>query len=499
MKKTREASVLVLIVALALGAASCAAQGNQTPDAAASTASTANVAAPSSVASSAAASSSATADGSLPASSTQPSTTAEGATAGANAVAEPSREENDEKTQTVAAASTSGGVWPQWRGPNRDGNIVGVAAPRAWPKALKEEWKVTVGTGHASPVVVDGKAYIFARQGEDETLLALDAATGKELWRSSQRVAYEMNPAATGHGKGPKSTPVVSGRRVFTLGITGILSAHDARNGRLIWRKDFSKQFPSTSPLYGTSMSPVVERNLLIAHVGGHDKGALTAFDAETGAVKWAYDADGPAYSSPIIATLAGERQVVTFTQKEFVGVSAATGKLLWKLAAKTGYDTNCVTAVVYQDSIIFSLESAGMMAIRPVRRANGFAVEEVWRNGEHMLYMNSPVLQGNLLFGLSARKKGQFFCLDAATGKTLWQSGGRMGENAAILNLSGTLLLLTNDANLIILPANAKEYAPVAQYTVATSPTWAHPVVLADRILVKDETTLASLSLSKQ
>src|SRR4030095_8456981 len=194
--------------------------------------------------------------------------------------------------------------WPQWRGPNRDGNVAGAAA--SWPKDLQEEWKVTVGTGHASPVVVDKKIYVFARQGEEETLLCLDAATGKELWRSSQPIAFKMHEAATAHGRGPKSTPVVSGGKVFTLGISGVLSAHDAKTGQVKWRHEFSKQYPNTYPLYGTAMSPMVDNGLLIAHVGGQDKGALTAFDAETGAVKWTNDTDGPAYASPILVTLAG-------------------------------------------------------------------------------------------------------------------------------------------------------------------------------------------------
>ncbi|MGH9900570.1 MAG: PQQ-binding-like beta-propeller repeat protein, partial [Pyrinomonadaceae bacterium] len=321
----------------------------------------------------------------------------------------------------------------------------------------------------------------------------------KELWKSGLAVAYEMHSAARDHGKGPKSTPAVSGGRVYTLGITGVLSAHDARTGRVVWRKDFSRQYPATSPLYGTSMSPVVVDNLVVAHVGGQDKGALTAFDAATGAVRWAYDADGPAYSSPIVVTLGGVRQLVTFTQKEFVGVSVADGKLLWKVPAKTQYDTNSVTAVAYKDTVIFSREEQGVAAVRPVRQGGNFAAQEVWRNTENELYMNSPVVQGNLLFGLSARRKGQFFAIDADTGKTVWQGPGRAGENAAILNAGGVLLLLTNDANLIVLPTSAKEYVPAAQYTVATSPTWAHPVVVGDRILIKDETTLASLSLASR
>lgn len=400
---------------------------------------------------------------------------------------------------TNAATSPAAAVadWPQWRGPNRDGVVAGLPAPKAWPKELKEQWRVTVGAGHASPVVAEGRVYLFTRQGEEEVLIALDPSTGKEIWKSAGLpVAYEMNPAARGHGKGPKSTPVVSGGRVFTLGITGVLSAHDAKTGKLVWRKDFSKQYPTTSPLYGTAMSPVVEGGLLIAHVGGHDKGALTAFDPATGAVKWSYDADGPAYSSPIVISAGGERQVVTFTQKEFVSVSAATGKPLWKLPAKTMYDTNCNTAVAYKDTLIFSPEGKGVVAVRPVRQGANWAAQEVWANAENELYMNTPVLDGNVLVGLSARKKGQFFALDAATGKTLWQSEGRAGENASLLNLGGTLLALTNDADLIVLPAGAGSYAPAARYTVATSPTWAHPVFLGDRILVKDETTLASLAL---
>jgi outer membrane protein assembly factor BamB len=398
------------------------------------------------------------------------------------------------KGSTPAAATAE---WPQWRGPNRDGLAAGVTPPSVWPKELKPRWKVAVGVGHASPVVSHGVVYQHARQGEEEVLLALDAATGKELWRAGAVPApYEMNSAARDHGKGPKSTPVVAAGRVYTLGIAGLLSAHDAKTGRLVWRKDFSKQFPTNSPLYGTAMSPVVVGDLLIAHVGGHDKGALTAFDAATGAVKWSYDADGPAYSSPVLLTAGGERQVVTFTQKELVAVSAATGQLLWKLPAKTSYDTNCNTPVVFKDTVVVSIEGQGLVALRPAREGGKWAAREVWRNEENELYMNTPVLQGSTLYGLSVRKKGQFFAVDAATGKTLWQGPGRMGENASVMNLGGTLLALTNDAVLYVLPASATSFAPSAQYTVATSQTWAHPVVLGDQLLVKDETTLASLSL---
>jgi outer membrane protein assembly factor BamB len=393
---------------------------------------------------------------------------------------------------TTAAAQD----WPQWRGPNRDAAVKSGSVPTTWPKTLKEEWKVPVGVGHSSPVVAGGRIYVFARQGEEEVLLSLDAVTGKEIWRSSQPIAYEMHPGAVGHGKGPKSTPLVYKGNVYTFGISGVLSAHDARTGKLKWR-EFSKQYPKTSPLFGTAMSPLIDRGLLIAHVGGPDKGALTAFDPETGAIKWTNEVDGPAYSSPIVVTLAGVRQVVTSTQVNVIGVDVGNGKLLWKLPAKTKYDENSVTAIAFKDMVIFAREGQGLTAIRLEKQDNGFAPKEVWNNKENMMYLNSPVLVGNTLYGMSSLKKGQFFAIDADTGKTLWQGPGRVGENAAILNLEGkVLLLLINDGNLVVLPTNAKEYLPAAQYTVADSPTWAHPVVIGNRILIKDQTTLRSLAI---
>ncbi|HKZ81801.1 MAG TPA: PQQ-binding-like beta-propeller repeat protein [Pyrinomonadaceae bacterium] len=396
-------------------------------------------------------------------------------------------------TVTVTAAD-----WPQWRGPNRDGKVADERVPTTWPKALKEEWKVTVGIGHSSPVVANQRIYVFARQGEEEVLLCLDAISGRELWRSRQAIAYEMNPAAREHGKGPKSTPLVTQDNVYTLGITGILSCLDAKTGTVKWRREFSQQYPATSPLYGTAMSPLIDGDLIIVHVGGHDKGALTAFNAETGAVKWANEIDGPAYSSPIVTTLAGIKQVVTVTQKNFVGVEAATGQLLWRMPAKTSYDTNSVTPLVYKDTLILSTEEQGLIAIRLVKNGSQLVPQQVWSNKEIELYLNTPVVQDNMLFGFSVRQRGQFFSVDADTGKIIWRSQGRSGENAAILNLGGkALLLLTNDANLIVQPVAATSFVPVAQYTVATSPTWAHPVFLGNRILVKDETTLASLRIS--
>ena len=217
--------------------------------------------------------------------------------------------------------------WTQWRGPNRDGVMASFREPASWPAALTKRWRVEVGTGYATPLVVGNRVYSFTRQGDEEVVTALEASSGKVLWRTAYPAAFKMNPATAPHGPGPKSTPTLAGNRLFTLGISGIVTAFDAETGRQIWQKPAGP----VEPLFHTGMSPLVDGNLVIFHVGGHDAGALTAFDVATGDVRWSWKGDGPAYGSPLVFELSGTRQVVTFTQQNFVGVSLATGQLLWR------------------------------------------------------------------------------------------------------------------------------------------------------------------------
>ncbi|HEU4388496.1 MAG TPA: PQQ-binding-like beta-propeller repeat protein [Blastocatellia bacterium] len=381
--------------------------------------------------------------------------------------------------------------WPQWRGPNRDG-LADFRPPKAWPDKLTLKWKITVGEGHSSPVVAGNRVYTHTRVSDNETVSCFDLATGKQLWQQAYAAPYQMHPAAVGHGKGPKSTPVIAAGKVYTLGISGILSCFDAVSGRVLWRKDFSSQFKTTSPLFGTAMSPLVDSGLLIAHAGGHDSGALTAFDAATGQVKWRWNGDGPGYASPIIVAIDGGRQVVTQTQENIVGVSFATGELLWRVPFTTEYTQNVVTPVEVKGLLIFSGINNGTMALKLSKQGNKWSHEQVWLNQDVSMYMNSPVARGNLLFGMSHKRKGQFFCLEAASGKTLWTSEGRDGDNAAIICGGDVLLLLSTDATLTIARASGEGFQPVKKYTVADSPTWAHPAITSAGLLIKDAKTLA-------
>jgi outer membrane protein assembly factor BamB len=386
--------------------------------------------------------------------------------------------------------------WTQWRGANRDGKITSFTAPKIWPEQLKMKWKMEVGTGHSSPVVANKKVFVLSRQGEQEVVSAFDLDTGRQLWKDNYAVDYKMNPAALGHGKGPKSTPVIANSKLYTLGITGVLSCYDTANGRLKWRKEFSKQFKTTSPYYGTAMSPIVDKGLVIVYVGGHDSGALIAFEAETGNEKWSWKADGPGYASPIVVELAGLRQIVTQSQDNIIGVNVANGELLWQIPFTTEYTQNIVTPVLYKDTLIFSGYDKGTFAVRLTKSGGKLKAENIWENKEVAMYMNSPVINGDYLYGMSHKKKGQFFCIDARTGATAWTSAGREGDNAAILNTGSLLFMLDDGAELTIASADAKKFEVLKKYTVAQSATWAHPAIIGKQILIKDHASLALWSI---
>ena len=390
---------------------------------------------------------------------------------------------------TPAAAQN----WPQWRGLNRDGAAT-FTAPNAWPEKLTLKWKVDVGTGYAAPITVGDRVYAFSRQGEDEVMRALDAASGKTIWETRYNATYKPNSAATRtHGTGPKSTPTFADGRLFTLGMTGAVTAFDAASGKQLWQKPGGP----VEPLYHTAMSPLVDRGLVIVHVGGHGNGALTAFDARTGAVKWSWNGDGPAYGSPVAAELGGARQIVTMTQDNLVGVAAASGELLWRRPYTVRATRNAVTPIVHGQTIIVSGLGMPVSGFRVANRGGTWSFEDVWTNNDVTMDMSTGVLIGNSLYGFSPRNSGQFFAIDANTGQTQWLSEPRQGDNAAIVRAGELWFALETDAELVVARANPKQHEIVKRYTVAEAATWAQPVLSGNRVFIKDVTNISLWTLN--
>ena len=385
----------------------------------------------------------------------------------------------------VTASAQSAGTWPQWRGPARDG-VAAAQAPATWPAALTQKWKVAVGSGYATPIVVNGRVYVHARNGEQETITAFDAATGKPIWNDAHPAPYKVNPAAASHGPGPKSSPVLANGRLYTFGISGILSCLDAASGKVIWRKQPSAE----QPTFGVATSPIVVDGMLIAFVGGHEHGALTAFDAVTGAARWQWTGGAPAYASPVLATLAGVRQLITQSRTHVVGVGL-DGGLLWQIPITTPYDQNSVTPVVAGDLVIFTGLSNPTTAIRLVKSGATLTPQEVWKNADVSMYMSTAVVAGDALVGLGQRNRGQFFAIDLKSGKTLWTTRGRETENAALIRVPGYTLIQTTEGELIVARDSATAFDVVKRYDISNSSTWAHPALVRNQLFVRDANSL--------
>jgi outer membrane protein assembly factor BamB len=374
--------------------------------------------------------------------------------------------------------------WPQWRGPNRDGAIAAFSEPASWPERLAQRWRVEVGLGYATPLLVGDRLYVFARQGDNEVMQALDAASGKIIWQTGYPATFEMIRQTVRHGPGPKSTPTYDNGRLFTLGMTGTVTAFDAQTGRQLWQKPGSL----AQPMWHTAMSPVVDNDLVIVHIGGPGDTALAAFDVATGEVKWRWDGDSPAYGSPIVAEVGGTRDVVTFTQRNLVGVAVESGQLIWQRPFRTTSDTNVQTPILYRGTLIEAGRENGITAFRVSRQG---ATENLWHTDEVSMHMSNAVTFNGVLYGLSHLNSGQYFALDLDTGKVLWKGTPRQAENAAIVRADSTIFSLESDAELLVMRASRAGLQPLARYTVADSETWAQPVIAGNRIFIKDVSQL--------
>jgi outer membrane protein assembly factor BamB len=387
----------------------------------------------------------------------------------------------------LAASPALHAQWPQWRGPNRDGVAAAAVVPETWPDKPAVAWTQPVGEGYSSPVVDDGRVFVHSRNDPEEVVSAFELTSGEPIWSATYTAAFAKNKYASAMAKGPFSTPLVAGGRIFTLGTSAILSAFDAGTGTLKWRKDWSKEIDTSRLFTGTAMSPILDSGLLIVHVGDDDDGALRALDPATGDEKWVLAGHGPGYASPIITAVDGVRQLVTMTDKAVIGVEVAAGKILWTIPFPDEWNENIVTPVVAGGVLVVSGTRKGTFGYRLERSGGVWAPRQAWHNANLPMYMSSPVVDGAFVYGFGSRRKGQLFCLDAQTGGEKWTTEGRGGANAAIQSAGANLVVLTTDGELLVVRRTPEQYHELKRYKVAEAQTWAQPVLVPGGIVVRD------------
>jgi outer membrane protein assembly factor BamB len=386
--------------------------------------------------------------------------------------------------------------WSQWRGPARDGTVSAAGAPSSWPNSLRRAWRVEIGEGYSSPVVSRTSVFVHGRRDPEEVVIAVSLATGKVLWEQKYTADFKKNQYAVKMAKGPNSTPLVSGNRLFTLGVTGILNAWDTATGRLLWTKDFSKTIDTSKLFCGTAASPLEAGGRVVVQTGSDVHGGqIVALEPSTGKVVWEWKGPGPGYASPVVIEIAGKKQIVTLTNSSVVGVDAMTGAELWFAPFPDEWHENIVTPVWTGAHLIVSGTRQGTHAFALSQTAGKWQATEAWKNADVAMYMSSPVYGDGLIYGLSAKRKGQFVALDAKTGVLRWATEGREGDHASVLLTPRHVVYLTNGADLIVVQRGTAAFTVEKRYEVAEAETWAMPVLLGSDLLVRDATGLMRLT----
>ena len=285
-------------------------------------------------------------------------------------------------------------------------------------------------------------------------------------------------------GKGPNATPLVTGGRLFTLGASGHVLALDAASGKQLWSKDFSSLVDTSKLFCGTAASPILVNGAVVIQVGSDVRGGqVAALDPASGAVRWTWKGDGSGLRVTDSDQLDGGQQLVTMTNRSMIGLDAKAGQLLWTIPFPDEWHENIVTPLWTGRELVVSGIRQGTRAFRIAKTGTSWTPSELWKNTDVTMYMSSPVAGDGLIYGLSAKRKGQFVAIDASTGVSKWASEGREGEQASILLAPSHVLFLTNTGALVVVKRTPAGFEVDKRYDLSDAETWTTPVFLGGSI----------------
>ena len=389
--------------------------------------------------------------------------------------------------------------WPQWRGPARDGHAAGQLT--ALPKELKPVWKISAGPGHSSPVLAGGKLIYLDEQDKKETVHLLDAATGTEIWRTPFADA-----AGDEWGSGPRSTPFVDGDRLYAQSCKGEFRCLNLADGKIIWETSFAKNYgvkfvgnkalEGTAARRGNNGSGLVDGARVYLPVGSVVGAGIVCFDKLTGKEIWKSLNDEAAYSSFMVGTLAGTRQLVALTAEALVGLELGDGKMLWRVPFKTGAKRHAASPVIIGDVVTANSQTIGLVGTRISRDGAGFKAVEAWANQSLKINLATPVLVGRHLYSQGVNK--DYVCVDATTGALQWSQPGLGRGNkdyASTIALGKNLLVLFESGELVLLAADPSKYTELGRLQVCGS-TWSHPAFADGKLYGRDGRELLCLDL---
>ncbi|HZY85719.1 MAG TPA: PQQ-binding-like beta-propeller repeat protein [Gemmataceae bacterium] len=373
--------------------------------------------------------------------------------------------------------AAGGADWPQFLGPTRNGVSPETGLLKTWPeKGPPVVWQREVGEGFSGPVVAGGRLVLFHRVGDEEVVECLDAATGKAHWKAATATAYVDS---YGKGNGPRSTPLIAGGKVYTLGPDGLLQCLNLADGKPVWRRELHKDYEVRKGFFGVATSPLLEGKLLLVNVGGRGGAGIVAFDKDSGKEVWKATDHDASYASPVAATI-GVRHVLFFTREGVVSLDPANGAVRFskRWRARIDASVNAAAPLVVGD-LVFVTASYRTGAL--LLRVKKDGAEEVWK-GDDVLssHFTTPVYHAGHLYGFDGRQEAgtRLRCVDFKTGKVAWTKEGF--PCGPIIVADGNLIILSEDGDLVLVEATSAAYREKARAKVLGSPCRA-PLALAD------------------
>jgi outer membrane protein assembly factor BamB len=389
--------------------------------------------------------------------------------------------------------------WPQWLGPKRDGGTAETVEP--WKEKPKELWRAKVGPGFSSPVLAGGRVFVHARvpRKDREEVIAFDARTGDPLWREG----YDRGPYSSVLNTGPQATPTVAGDRVYSFGITGVLTCFEAATGKRVWQADAFKQLKAEPPRFGVCCSPLVVGDRVLVAVGGKGS-SVVAFDTETGEVRWQALDEPASTSSPVLFAAGGKAgavpDVVFMTTLRVIGLNPLDGSVTWEYPLPFQPGGTSPTPIVVGDRVVTSTMSNGTTALR-VTAGEKIETAKVWQARELSGYFPSGVAAGaDRLFlvtnTLKPVPRADLCCVDMATGKRKWKKEGVGYFHFGLVRTGSDKLLVLDDAgNLKLLDATADEYRELCSAKICDG-TFSLPALSEGRLYARDDSAVVCVSL---
>lgn len=360
----------------------------------------------------------------------------------------------------LAAPATYATNWPHWRGPQRNG----ISSETDWgyhwaASGPRKLWSAKLGEGFSGMAVAGGRLYSMGNAAGKDTVFCLNADTGKQLWSQSY-------PCPSGDYGGPRATPTVDGKRLYTFSRQGQAYCFDLSTGKPVWSVDLPKTAGAQVPRWGFAGSVLIDGPRAIYNAGG----AGTALDKTTGKILWKSPGGTAGYSTPVPFNLGGQPGVALFTSTGVAAVGPASGHRLWDYPWKTMYEVNAADPIFLgPDVFISSNYDAGCARLRVA----GGRPSVVWQNKNMRNHVNSCVAIGDSLYG---NDQNTLKCLDARTGAERWQRRG-IGKGGLIA-AAGNLLVLTERGELLIVRATPSAYQELARAQILSGTCWTAPVL---------------------